>query len=463
MTSQNTKETVKLSGIERYHNPEKRPVSKQEMQQIIKKEANHLPSKDRRSFLRKASTLGAFTVLTPSFAKEVQKKIANPDNLPPNVPSWQKHLGTGVVTDPYGSPSKFESSVVRRTVPWLTADSISSISFSPIYASRGMITPNGLFFERYHGGLAQVPPQDYRLMIHGLVERPLIFSLEDLMRMPTISKIHFIECPANTGMEWRGSQMEASQFTHGMVSCAEWTGIKLSTLLGEVGLKPQGKWLLVEGSDAAAMTRSIPLEKALDDALLVYAQNGEMLRPEQGYPVRLLLPGWEGNTSVKWLRRIEVGDKPWHMREETSKYTDLLPSGKARRFTWAMACKSVITSPSPENKLHAKGQQYLQGLAWSGRGKIKRVDVSFDGGINWQTADLTSLVLDKAMTRFGLSFQWNGEPMLIQSRAIDENNYVQPTISQLRAVRGVQSIYHNHAIQTWKIEPSGEVKNVQIA
>jgi sulfane dehydrogenase subunit SoxC len=253
------------------------------------------------------------------------------------------------------------------------------------------------------------------------------------------------------------------QFTHGMVHCCEWTGVRLSTLLDEVGLKEEAKWLLVEGADAAAMTRSLPLEKALDDVMVVWAQNGEKLRPEQGYPVRLLVPGWEGNTNVKWLRRIKVGDQPWQHREETSKYTDLMPDGKARQFTFVMEANSVVTFPCPERPLKDKGIHEISGLAWSGNGKITRVDVSVDGGVNWHTARLNEPVLSKCLTRFRLPWRWDGAPALLQSRAIDETGYVQPTLPQLRAVRGVNSIYHKNSIHTWLVRPDGGVENVQVA
>jgi sulfane dehydrogenase subunit SoxC len=347
-------------------------------------------------------------------------------------------------------------------VSWLTASPISSISFTPLPELKGIITPNGLHFERYHAGIPEVNPDEHRLLIHGLVERPIILTMDDIVRFPSTSEIRFIECPANGGMEWRGAQMEALQFTHGMISCCEWTGVRLSTLLDEVGVQAGANWLLAEGGDGAAMGRSIPIEKALDDALVVYAQNGEMLRPEQGYPVRLLNPGWEGNTSVKWLRRLEIGDKPWHLREETSKYTDLLEDGRAREFTWLMEAKSIITFPCPERTPRSKGIYEIEGLAWSGRGKIKRVDVSFDGGVNWREARLKGLVLPKALTRFSLEWDWDGAPALLQSRAIDDSGYVQPTLSQLRSARGINSIYHNNAIHTWQLTPDGEVKNVQI-
>ena len=416
-------------------------------------------SSSRRGFLKKSILVAGGAVIGSGLGREA---LGSAENLPPNVPPWTRSVGPGVATRPYGMPSRFEADVIRRDVPWLTASPISSVSFTPLAEIKGIITPNGVVFERHHAGATEINPELHRLIIHGLVERPLILTMDELMRFPSESRIHFLECAANGGMEWRGAQMEALQFTHGMLSCCEWTGVPLATLLDEVGVRPQGKWILAEGADGAAMTRSIPLEKALDDTLIVYAQNGEMLRPEQGYPVRLLNPGWEGNSCVKWLRRLEVGDKPWHTREETSKYTDLMADGRAREFTWVQECNSVITFPCPEKPLRKQGFYEIEGLAWSGRGKIKQVDISFDGGVNWQPARLKGLVLDKALTRFSLPWRWTGAPALLQSRAIDETGYVQPTLGTLREVRGVNSIYHRNSIHTWQLAATGEVNNVQI-
>jgi sulfane dehydrogenase subunit SoxC len=347
-------------------------------------------------------------------------------------------------------------------VPWLTAGTESSISFSPLQDLHGIITPNGLFFERHHAGRPDIDPDQHRLMIHGLVERPLVLTMKDIVRFPSVSRIHFIECPANGGMEWRAAQINSLQFNHGMISCAEWTGVRLSTLLEEVGIKKEAKWVLVEGADGAHMNRSLPLDKCLDDCLVVYAQNGEALRPDQGYPLRLVVPGWEGNVSVKWLRRVKVGDKPWFSREETSKYTDLMPDGTSRGFTWVIDAKSVITFPCPEKPVPGPGLHEIRGLAWSGNGRIKRVDVSFDGGVNWHTAELKEPILPKALTRFTIPWRWEGQPTLLESRAIDETGYVQPTIAQLRTVRGSNSIYHNNAIQTWQVKPDGSIYDVQL-
>lgn len=415
----------------------------------------------RRQFISKNASVTVAATATLLSGDQLLAQEGS-KNLPPQIPEWMKKTGRGVVTDPYGSPSKYEQDVVRRTVPWLTASPISSISFSPIHELKGIITPSALHFERYHAGVPEINPDEHRLIIHGLCDNPLVFTMDDILRFPSVSEIRFIECPANGGMEWRGAQMEALQFTHGMVSCSEWTGVRLSTLLAEVGVKPEAKWLLAEGADGAAMGRSIPIEKALDDVIVAYAQNGERIRPEQGYPLRLVNPGWEGNTSIKWLRRLELGDKPWHLREETSKYTDLMPDGTARRFTWVQEANSVVTSLCPEKPLQQKGYHELEGIAWSGRGKITQVDVSFDGGITWRAAKLKGQVLDKALCRFSYDWNWDGSPALVQSRSIDETGYVQPTLGQLRDVRGVNSIYHKNSIHTWQVLPTGEVRNVQI-
>ena len=414
-------------------------------------------SLSRRSLLGGAAAIGTASVLRTSAASE-----ANPDNLPPNVPEWTPYLGAGVDASPYGVPSEFESHVIRRNVEWLTASTESSVNFTPLHELDGIVTPNGLCFERHHGGVPEVNPTDYRLMINGLVDRELILTLDELRRFPQINRFYFLECAANGGMEWRGAQLNGCQYTFGMVHNVQYTGVRLSDICQEVGVKPSAKWVLAEGGDSAGMSRSIPIDKIIDDCIVAYAMNGEALRPEQGYPARLIVPGWEGNMWVKWIRRLEFGDMPYMARQETSKYTDLMKDGKARMFTWVMDAKSVVTSPCPEKSIMSKGTQLLKGLAWSGRGKITRVDVSFDGGRNWETSELHEPILDKSLTRFTVPFYWNGEEMLIQSRAIDETGYVQPTIQQLQAERGLNSIYHNNAIATWMVNKDGTVDNVRL-
>ncbi|PWK62291.1 sulfite dehydrogenase [Roseicyclus mahoneyensis] len=416
-------------------------------------------TQSRRQFLAGA----AVATGAAATGKLVHAQAASPDPAITELQPWQQYLGPGVDNAPYGVPSPHEAHVIRRNVEWLTADTVSSINFTPLHELEGIITPNGLCFERHHSGVADIPWADHRLMINGLVDTPMVFTMDDLMRFPRENRTYFLECAANTGMEWRGAQLNGVQFTHGMIHNVVYTGVPLRLLLEEAGVQTNGTWLLAEGADASGMTRSIPMEKALDDCLVATHMNGERLRAEQGYPVRLVVPGWEGNMWVKWLRRIEVGDMPWHHREETSKYTDLLADGQARRFTWEMDAKSVITNPSPQAPItHGPGPTVLTGVAWSGRGTIPRVDVTLDGGINWHRARMSGPSLDKSMHRFYFEFEWDGRPLLLQSRAHDSTGYVQPTKDQLRAVRGVNSIYHNNGIQTWAINEGGQAENVEV-
>ena len=414
----------------------------------------------RRAFLRGSAAAAAGAVGAAASAA--------PDPLITELQDWASATGEGVDATPYGMPIEFEQDVVRRTVPWLTADPISSINFTPIHALDGTITPQGCAFERHHSGAIEMKKEDYRLMINGLVDQPLVFTYEDLERFPREQHVYFCECAANTGMEWAGAQLNGAQFTHGMIHNMEYTGVPLRTLLEEAGLGAAGdladKWVYVEGADASSNGRSIPMEKALDDVLVAFKANGEALRMEHGYPVRLVVPGWEGNMWVKWLRRIEVADAATESREETSKYTDVLEDGTARKWTWVMDAKSVITSPSPQAPItHGHGPLVISGLAWSGQGKITRVDVSLDGGVSWQTARLAKEGETKALTRFYLDIDWQGEEMLLQSRAIDETGYIQPTKAQLREVRGLNSIYHNNCIQTWHVTPEGVAENVEVS
>src|SRR5258708_8351855 len=415
---------------------------------------------NRRRFLGATGLAGASAAISamPAIAGDTVK----PDPLITEVQDWQRYLGDGVDKRPYGAPSKFEKDVIRRDVAWLTASPQSSVNFTPLHALDGIITPSGLCFERHHSGLAEINPADHRLMINGLVDKPLVFTMEDIRRMPRVNRIYFLECAANSGMEWRGAQLNGCQFTHGMVHNVMYTGVPLKALLDEAGLKPNVKWLMLEGADAAGMNRSLPLQKALDDVLIAFAMNGEALRPEQGYPLRAVIPGWEGNLWVKWLRRIKAGDQPWQTREETSKYTDLLADGRSRKHTFIMDAKPVVTTPPPQPPLNPRPPNPLTHLAWSGRGTVKRVHVSMDGRRNWQTARIDGPVLDKSLVRFYVDFDWNGEEMMIQSRAMDSTGYGQPTKDELRKVRGVNSIYHNNGIQTWLVHANGEAENGEI-
>jgi sulfane dehydrogenase subunit SoxC len=419
-------------------------------------------SPSRRAFLK--GTLAAGGAL----AGATMARAEGPDPLITEKQPWAMGTGDGVDATPYGLPIRFEGDVVRRNVEWLTADTISSINFTPIHALDGTITPQGCAFERHHSGAIELSKDDYRLMINGLVDQPLVFTYADLERFPRVTRTFFLECAANTGMEWAGAQLNGAQFTHGMIHNMEYTGVTLRTLLEEAGLGAAGdfkdKWLYVEGADASSNGRSIPLEKALDDCMIAFKANGEALRKEHGYPVRLVVPGWEGNMWVKWLRRMEVTAQAIESREETSKYTDTLENGTSRKWTWVMDAKSIITSPSPQSPIkHGHGPLVITGLAWSGRGAITGVDVSLDGGKNWQEARLAAPGQDKALTRFYLDINWQGEEMLLQARAKDSTGYVQPTKAQLREVRGLNSIYHNNCIQTWHVYPTGEAENVEVS
>ena len=411
----------------------------------------------RRQFLMSTAAAGAGAMAAGA-------AHAAGDPLITEVQPWAQGLGDGVDATPYGLPISFEADVVRRNVEWLTADTISSINFTPIHALDGTITPQGCAFERHHSGAIEMRKEDYRLMINGLVDTPLVFTYADLERFPRENHVYFCECAANTGMEWAGAQLNGAQFTHGMIHNMEYTGVPLRTLLEEAGYDPAGKWVYVEGADASSNGRSIPMEKALEDVLVAFKANGEALRKEHGYPVRLVVPGWEGNMWVKWLRRIEVMDAPVESREETSKYTDTLADGTSRKWTWVMDAKSIVTSPSPQAPItHGHGPLVITGLAWSGRGAITRVDVSKDGGKTWETARLAKPGETKALTRFYLDTNWQGEEMLLQSRAMDDTGYVQPTKADLRAVRGENSIYHNNCIQTWWVRGNGEAENVEVS
>ena len=399
----------------------------------------------RRQMLRRAGLALTGAALAPSRGEAAD----------PSVPPWMLEQGAPVAAAPYGIPSPFEKGVVRRsreTPLFATAANF----MTPLQDLHGIVTPNGLHHVRSHAGTPAIDPDRHRLLVHGMVERPLSFAMDDLMRFPSVSRLHFIECSGNTPF-YRDAQIKPHwtvQDTHGQVSCAEWTGVRLADVLAEAGVQPGAAWVLAEGADAAAMARSIPIAKALDDAILAYAQNGERLRPEQGYPLRLLLPGYEGNTNIKWLRRLKVGDQPFETREETSKYTGLQPDGAARQFNFIMDVKSVITHPSPGRGL-VPGFCEVTGLAWSGRGRVTGVDVSADGGVTWHAAALQDPVLPKCLTRFRLPWQWDGNPATLQSRATDETGGVQPTRAALVAERGPNFFYHYNAIHAWQVGTDG--------
>ncbi len=360
----------------------------------------------------------------------------------------------------YGSPSEHEQAVIR----WVSSNSSApgnGVSWSPLHDLHGTITPNGLHYERHHNGVPNIDPATHQLLIDGLVEKPLIFDIKSLLRYPMESRTCFIECGGNSNNGWRSNPIQTQAgYAHGLVSNAEWTGVPLKLLLEEAGLKPNAKWIIAEAADGSSLNVSIPVEKLMDDALLALYQNGERIRPENGYPLRLVVPGWEGIVNVKWLRQLRLTDQPAMTRDETAQYTELLPSGKAEQFSFIMEAKSLITTPSLGMMLPEHGVYQISGLAWSGRGKISRVEISIDGGDTWVDADIQQPVLSKAFTRFNLPWKWQGEYAVIQSRATDETGYVQPSRDRLISNRGKHGFFHYNAIVSWEITEEGDINHV---
>ena len=424
----------------------------------------------RRDFIRRAFAGAAAAGAAPlalAQANPVPADGGDPNIL--NLPEHTTGLGQPVVTDGYGKPSKYETNVQRRQSPGLTQTTQASVSFAPLQSLFGIITPSGLHFERHHQGWWDIDPSKHRLMLNGsdpsLMKTPKVFTMDEIMRLPSVSRFHFIECGANTAVEWGNVAVPTVQYTHGMISCSEFTGVPLKILFDLCGVDyRRARYVLGEGADGSSMTRTIPMELVENGEVFVaYGQNGEMLRPENGYPLRLVVPGIQGVSWVKYLRRIEVGDQPYGAKDEAVHYMDLMPSGLHRQYTNIQECKSVVTTPSGGQVLLDKGFYNITGLAWSGKGRIRKVDVSVDGGRNWRPARIEGPVQNKSLTRFNIDWVWDGRPALIQSRATDDTGYVQPTYRQLRAVRGTRSIYHNNAVQTWLVQESGEVKNVQLS
>jgi len=408
---------------------------------------------DRRAFLTKSIAVAGAGVLGAAAPSPATA------NDPPETPPWMK--APGAPLGPYGQPAKYEAKVTRTLIRSQPGTTGTGAARTPLESLEGMITPSGLHFERHHSGIPDIDPDKHRVLIHGMVERPLVFTVDALMRYPMVSRIHFLECAGNSAPMYGATPpaLTCGQ-VHGLVSCSEWTGVPLRILLQEAGVDPKAGWILAEGADAAAMSRSVPMAKAMDDAMLALYQNGERLRPENGYPVRLFLPGYEGNMSVKWLRRIKVTPTATMTKDETSKYSDLQADGKALMFTYPMDVKSVITRPSPGVGLKGAGLYEISGIAWSGNGTITRVDVSTDGGREWTAAELVPPVLPRAITRFRQAWRWNGAVTTIMSRATDDVRQVQPTREQLVREHGTNVIFHYTAIQAWRVEANGEVKNV---
>ena len=414
---------------------------------------------ERRAFLaRGVQVAGALAAGGVASTAGAQARTA--ESIGAQFPSWTTTEGAPMRA--YGQPSRFEEPV-KRVVGQLYGKVAkgAGASFTPLQSLRGTITPNGLHYERHHNGVPDIDPARHKLLIHGLVRKSLAFDVAALTRYPMVSRTCFIECAANS---IRNTLPKAQDVTcgaiHGLVSCSEWTGVPLAVLLNEAGVDTDAQWLLAEGADSASMSRSIPLTKALDDALIALYQNGERLRPEQGYPLRLLLPGWEGNTNVKWLHRIKLTDSPTHTRDETSRYTDLMRDGKARQFTFEMGVKSVITQPSGGMTMQGPGLYMLSGLAWSGAGRVTKVEVSADGGATWRDAMLQAPVLPKSLTRFQLPWNWNGASAMLQSRASDEKGSVQESRQSWTAQYSSANRLHNTMIQTWAVNADGSVKNV---
>ena len=383
------------------------------------------------------------------------------DKLPPGAAFAQTTAQPIAPEDPGAVPGGPTTPVSARS-PFETPSRtptgvITGPAFTPIHELSGTITPSDLVFERHHAGVAVIDPKRYKLLVHGLVDRPMVFTLEDLKRFPSVSRIHFLECSGNGRNGYRSPKPELSpQMIDGLTSNGEWTGVPLSTILREVGVRRSASWFLAEGGDASKLLRSIPIDKAWDDALIVYAFNGEPLRPANGYPVRLFLPGYEANTSIKWLRRVKLVDQPAMSRDETAKYTDPLSDGTARQFSFVMDAKSIITKPSYPSRI-SKGWIEISGLAWSGRGKITRVDVSTDGGESWMAAELQAPVLPRAHTRFRLQWNWNGRSATLMSRATDETGYVQPTLAVFETGRGKGTDFHFNHIRSWAVRTDGSV------
>ena len=335
----------------------------------------------------------AAQIIGPETAEAQQPKL-------PPVPADPTKV-TGEPTSQLGTRSRFEKPL-RTTGPTSTQ--------SPLQDLVGTITPSDVHYERHHAGVPTIDPATHTLTIHGLVDHPTVLSVEDLKRFPSISRIYFLECSGN--YRRNAPENTTAQQVCGLTSNSEWTGVPLATIFREVGVRPAAKWFLAEGRDAAMLSRSIPIEKAFDDAIIAYGQNGEALRPEQGYPIRLLLPGWEGNTNVKWLHRLKLGDQPFMTREETSKYTEVMKDGKARQFSFVIDARSIITSPSYPQKMR-KGWNEIRGIAWSGRGKIARAELSFDEGRTWHPAELQNPVLSKSHTRFRYPWNWDGREITV--------------------------------------------------
>lgn len=336
------------------------------------------------------------------------------------------------------------------------------VTFSPLGNQRGIITPSGLHFGVHHSGIPDIDPEMHELYIHGMTANPVRFTLRDLERYPLTGGIHFIECGGNSFMQgyFKEPQETSLDWLYGLVSGSERIGVPVKLLLQEADIDPKAKWVIAEGADGGTMARSIPLKKLMDDAIIALYQNGERLRPSQGYPIRLFLPGWEGNTSIKWLRRLEVTDRPAFTSEESRHYSETLPDGSIEGFSMYMHVKSVITHPSAGQVMPDKGYYQISGLAWSGLGKITSVEVSDNGGETWVPADISGPIHDKSLTQFSIPWRWDGRPVRLQSRATDEFGNTEPTHAEWKSRYFEGTRNHYNAIQTWNIDAQGGISNV---
>jgi sulfane dehydrogenase subunit SoxC len=387
---------------------------------------------------------------------------------PLSEPPWS--LEFGAITPALQTPSPFEKNVVR-TLSNPNGEFRNSHARTPHHLLYGTVTPNSLHFSINHCGIPDIDPKQHKLVIHGMVRQPLEFTLETLSRYPLVTRMAFVECAGNSAPMFSNQPMQlTAQAIHGLASNAEWSGVPLSTLLDEAGIDRNAKWLIAEGGDAQHLDRSVPVKKAYDDALVAIYQNGERLMPGNGYPMRLLLPGYQGNMNVKFLRRIKVIDQPTMSMFESKTYSQLLPGGKTWRFHFLMEVKSFITYPSFGHTLKESGFYTISGVAYSGTGRISKVMVSADGGKSWAEAALQAPIHEKAFTRFLMPWRWDGQPAILQSRAWDEAGNVQPLRADFVAARGETSApltsplafpnQHYNSITSWGIERTGEIKHV---
>jgi len=379
-------------------------------------------------------------------------------------------LERGLVVPAYQVPSRFEKDVVR-TLSNPNNEFRNSHARTPHQLLQGAITPNGLFFSICHSALPDIDPAQHKLVIHGLVKQPLVYTLDSLSRYPMVTRTHFLECSGNSAPMFSSEPLQVTaQAIHGLVSNAEWTGVLLSTLLEETGIDPKATWLLAEGADAPSLHRSVPIKKALDDAMIALYQNGERIQPGNGYPMRLLLPGYQGNMNVKYVRRIKLIDQPAMSFFESKTYSQILPTGKMWLFHFTQEVKSFITHPSFGHALQGPGFYEISGVAYSGNGRISKVMVSADGGKSWAQAALQEPVMPKAFVRFRMPWRWEGQPAVLQSRAFDEAGNVQPTRAEFVAARGQTDKplttplafpnQHYNSITSWGIDSKGEIKHV---